>query len=314
MPGGVRGLVLCLLLWVLWLGQAGAADGVAGEMVLIPAGSFLMGSDKRDEAGLQARYGFEKPLYVNEHPPHVVELPAFYLDRYEVTNAAFKAFVRATGYPEPPLWIQNGYNVYDEKLRGAHVSNLRWIASDYFRLDRDTRRMDKAQLLAALFEVQRRRDVLPVTGVSWFDAQRFCQWQGKRLPREAEWEKAARGVEGREFPWADEWRPQWTNTGAMAESAEAVMAVGSFPRDRSPYVVMDMGGNVSEWVADRYAPYPGSGLRLSAAERAQRVVRGGGAGVGHYSLSLFFRSARRAHADPAMRSTDVGFRCARDAR
>ena len=70
---------------------------------------------------------------------------------------------------------------------------------------------------------------------------------------------------------------------------------------------------VSEWVVERYAPYPGSELQLDKAERAHRVVRGGGAGVGHYSLSLFFRSARRAHAEPAMRSTDVGFRCARDA-
>jgi len=295
-------------------GQAAAPSAAAGEdMVLIPAGPFLMGSSKRDEEDLQARYGFEKPLYVNERPPHRVDLPAFLMDRHEVTNGAFKVFVRQTGYPEPPVWIQNGYNVYDEKLRGAHVSNLRWIASDYFQLDRDTRAMDKEQLLAALFEVQHQRDVLPVTGVSWFDADNFCRWRGKRLPSEAEWEKAARGADGREFPWGDEWQPEWTNTGAAAPGAEAVMAVGSFPRDRSPYGIMEMGGNVSEWVADRYAPYPGSELRLDEAERAHRVVRGGGAGVGHYSLSLFFRSARRAHAEPAMRSTDVGFRCARDA-
>ncbi|HHH36771.1 MAG TPA: hypothetical protein ENK48_08110 [Gammaproteobacteria bacterium] len=283
------------------------------DMVRVPAGPFLMGSDRRDREGLQARYGFEKPLYVNEHPPHEVDLPAFYIDRFEVTNGAFKVFVRQTGYPEPPVWIQNGYNVYDEKLRTAHVSNLRWIARDYFHIDRDPARMDKPALLEALFAIQRQRDALPVTGVSWFDARSYCRWAGKRLPTEAEWEKAARGTDGREFPWGNEWHAEWTNTGATAEGEEAVMAVGSFPRDRSPYGVMDMAGNVSEWVADFYAPYPGAALRLDAHERRQRVVRGGGAGVGHYSLSLFFRSARRAHADPEMRSTDVGFRCARDA-
>ncbi len=316
-----------LCLWLLLIltaggcGREGPGEAVATAverasaegMVLIPAGPFVMGSDKRDTEGLQARYGFEKTLYVNEHPPHRVDLPSFFIDRHEVTNAAFKAFVRQAGYPEPPVWIQNGYNVYDEKLRAAHVSNLRWIASDYFQLDLDTRTMEKEALLEALFEVQRYRDTLPVTGVTWFDAQNFCRWQGKRLPTEAEWEKAARGEDGREFPWGDEWRPEWTNTGAASEGPEAVMPVGSFPRDRSPYGVMDMGGNVSEWVADHYAPYPGSTLVLDPAEREHRVVRGGGAGVGHYSLSLFFRSARRAHADPAMRSTDVGFRCAMDA-
>lgn len=297
--------------------QAAAGGGTAVTapvegMVLVPAGPFIMGSNKRDTEGLQARYGFEKPLYVNEHPAHRVVLPAFYIDRFEVTNAEFKEFVRRTAYPELPGWIQNGYNVYDEKLRSAHVSNLRWIARDYFQIDRDPERMDKEALLAALFEIQRHRDRLPVTGVTWYDADNYCRWRGKRLPTEAEWEKAARGTDGREFPWGDEWRPDWTNTGALAEGPEAVMPVGSFPQDRSPYGVMDLGGNVSEWVADRYAPYPGSDLVLAPGEHAHRVVKGGGAGVGHYSLSVFFRSARRAHADPGRRSTDVGFRCALD--
>jgi len=292
---------------------AGAPAGL-GEMVLIPAGEFVMGGDRRDDQGYQERYGFEKPLFVNERPEHRRHLDAFLIDKYEVTNAEFKAFTRATDYPEPMAWIQNGYNVRDDKLRSAHVSNLRWIARDYFHLDRDTSRMEKPALLAALFEIQRRRDRLPVSSVSWYDADNFCRWQGKRLPTEAEWEKAARGPNGNEYPWGNEWRLEKANTGDGIDSEEVVMPPGSFPGDRSYYGVQDMGGNVSEWVADFYRPYPGSDLTVSAQESRHRVVRGGGAGTGHYALSLFFRSPRRAHADPEMRSTDVGFRCARDVK
>ena len=301
------------VLWA-WCGGVVAAAAVAqDEMVLIPAGEFVMGSNRRDDKGYQERYGFEKPLFVNERPEHRRYLDAFFIDRFEVTNGAFKAFTRATDYPEPMAWIQNGYNVRDDKLRTAHVSNLRWIARDYFHLDRDTSTMDKESLLEALFEIQRYRDRLPVSSVSWYDADNFCRWQGKRLPTEAEWEKAARGPNGNEYPWGNEWRLEKANTGDGIDSDEVVMPPGSFPQDRSYYGVQDMGGNVSEWVADFYRPYPGSALEISARERRHRVVRGGGAGTGHYALSLFFRSPRRAHADPEMRSTDVGFRCARDA-
>ena len=281
-------------------------------MVRIPAGVFVMGSDRQDKEGLKARYGFEKPLFVNEHPAHRVRLAAFDIDRYEVSNGEFKAFVRQAGYPEPQSWIQNGYNVRDEKLRTAHVSNLRWIASDYFHLDRDTQQMDKPALLAALFKIQHDRDSLPVNSVSWMDADNFCRWVGKRLPSEAEWEKAARGPEGREYPWGNDWQGDWANTGEGNKNDAVLMPVGSFPRDKSYYGVYDLGGNVSEWVADDYRPYPGSSFQVDVREARQKVVKGGGAGVGHYALSLFFRSARRAHADPAMRSTDVGFRCVRD--
>jgi formylglycine-generating enzyme required for sulfatase activity len=292
-------------------GQAGPLAGAAAE-VLIPATSFVMGSDRVDDKGLQQRYGFEQPLFVNEHPPHRVDVPAFYIDRFEVSNAEYKNFVVATGRPEPPMWVQNGYNVHDEKLRTAHVDNLRWIATDYFHLDRDTRRMDKQALLQALFTIQKQRDALPVSGVNWFDAEAYCHWVGRRLPHEAEWELAARGTKGREYPWGDNWSPELTNTGAGRDEDMPLAPRGSFPGDRSPYGVMDMAGNVSEWVADWYRPYPGSRLQDRYFGRLHRVVRGGGAGLGHYALSVFYRAPRRAHARPDMVSTDVGFRCARD--
>lgn len=291
--------------------EAGVPAGEAG-MVFVAGGPFVMGSDRVDEEGLQARYGFTVPLFVNEHPRHRSELPGFYLDVTEVSNADYKAFVQETGRAEPAEWVQNAYNVADRKLETAHVDNLRWIARDYFRLERDASAMTKEELLALLLDIQRGRDRLPVTAVSWFDADAYCHWRGKRLPREAEWEKAARGPDGREYPWGDEWRHGVANAGDQGEGDEILAPVGSYAQDVSVYGVHDLGGNVSEWVEDWYGPYPGSDAQDKDFGEQHRVVRGGGAGLGHYALSVFFRAARRAHAEPGMVSTDVGFRCAKD--
>ncbi|MGE0370383.1 MAG: formylglycine-generating enzyme family protein [Gammaproteobacteria bacterium] len=289
-----------------------AAPAAEAGMVFIPAGPFIMGSDKTDEEGLQERYGFTVPLFVNEHPRRRAELPGFYLDATEVSSADYKAFVLQTGRAEPAEWVQGAYNVADRKLETAHVDNLRWIARDYFKLERDTSALDREELLALLLGIQRGRDRLPVTAVSWFDADAYCRWRGKRLPGEAEWEKAARGPEGREYPWGDDWRHGAANSGDQGEGDEILAAVGSYPQDVSLYGVYDLGGNVSEWVGDWYRPYPGSDAQDADFGEKHRVVRGGGAGLGHYALSVFFRSARRAHAEPGMVSTDVGFRCAKD--
>jgi formylglycine-generating enzyme required for sulfatase activity len=308
----------CLLLAAALLAACGRtpdpASGSGTEhMVLITGGEFVMGSDKNDDEGLQARYGFTTPLFVNEHPRHRVRIGGFYLDTTEVSNADYKAFVLQTGRPEPAEWVQNAYNVADRKLETAHVDNLRWIARDYFKVERDTAAMTKEELLALLLGIQRARDRLPVTAVNWFDADAYCHWHGKRLPREAEWEKAARGPDGREYPWGDEWQHGAANTGDQGEGDEILAPVGSYPGDVSVYGVHDLGGNVSEWTADWYGPYPDSDAQDADFGEKQRVVRGGGAGLGHYALSVFFRSARRAHATPDMVSTDVGFRCAKDA-
>ncbi len=282
------------------------------SMALIPAGPFIMGSNKEDTEKVQQQFGFVKPLFVNEHPQHEADLDAFLIDKYEVTNAEFKDFVKQTDYPDPVAWTQNGYNVSDDKLRTAHVDNLRWVATDYFELDMDTRKMTKEELVDALLEIQRERDVLPVTIINWFDAQNYCHWRGKRLPSEAEWEKAARGSEGLEFPWGNVWDVNKTNSGNDHNVDEPLVPVGTYKTDISPYGVYDMGGNVSEWVADWYQPYPGATYQDDDYGEKHKVVKGGGAGVGHYALSLFFRSARRQHTVPTTLGTDVGFRCAQD--
>jgi len=282
--------------------------------ILIPAGPFIRGSNKVDDEGLQERYGFVTPLFINEHPEHTLILPAFILDKYEVTNVEYKAFVMRTHRPEPQAWIQNGYNVHDDKLRGAHIDNLRWISSDYFNLDINPATLDQEQLLSALFAKQAQRDALAATAVNWFDADDYCRWVGKRLPTEAEWEKAARGPDGNEYPWGAEWSQGLANSGEnpAQEDDESIMPPGSFPRDVSYYGVFDLGGNVSEWVADVYQPYSGSDFDDPNYAKQHRMVKGGGAGMGHYGLSTFFRGARRAHTAAESASTDVGFRCARD--
>ena len=279
-------------------------------MVYVEAGEAVIGSNKIDESGVAKEFGFVRDLYLNEHPKHKVLLKAFQIDKYEVTNQEYKQFVIDTKYQEPVLWVQNGYNVHWEILEGFGVDRLRQVANDYFQLDADISLLSKTELLDRLSEIQTQRDLLPVTGISWYDAYSYCQWRDKRLPTEDEWEKAARGAHGFEYPWGDKWDIEKTNTGE-GEQELTVLPVGSVPGDVSPYGAYDMGGNVSEWVDDWYQAYQGSTHEDEAFGDIHKVVKGGGAGVGHYAISHFFRSPRRAHAEPTQISTDVGFRCAK---
>lgn len=312
--GGLAGLVLVLFTQT---GCDRAKEPSARDILLEPGmvyiapGPFVMGSNKVDQGDAQKDFGFVKPLYVDEHPEHQVYLKGYHIDQREVSNAEYKVFVIQSRYQEPPHWVQNGYNVHWDKLERADVERLRWVASEYFRLDRDTAAMSKEELLAALKRIQDSRDPLPVTGVSWYDAYSYCKSVGKRLPTEAEWEKAARGVHGWEYPWGPQWDPAKTNTGESGSEEEALRPTGGTAGDISPYGVHDLGGNVSEWVDDWYEAYPGATYQSEAYGGVHKVVRGGGAGAGHYALSSFFRAARRAHADPSAQSTDVGFRCAK---
>jgi formylglycine-generating enzyme required for sulfatase activity len=144
----------------------------------------------------------------------------------------------------------------------------------------------------------------PVVMVSWVDAEAYTRWAGKRLPREYEWEVAAAGTSARNWPWGDFWDPKAANT-LEASEGEAADA-GSHLGDISAYGVYDMAGNVSEWTADWYQPYPGNAIKEKEYGERFKIVRGGS----FQESKEFARSRFRGHLPDVFRSTDLGFRCA----
>ncbi|MDX1811017.1 MAG: SUMF1/EgtB/PvdO family nonheme iron enzyme, partial [Gammaproteobacteria bacterium] len=174
------------------------------------------------------------------------------------------------------------------------------------------RTMEREALIDAMLKQQAKVDKYPVVGVTWSDADKFCRWRGGRLPTEKEWEKAARGEKGNEFPWGDNWDPKLTNTGDDAEWEEGIAPIGSYTSNASPYGIYDLSGNVWEWVSDWYKAIPGSDYNDPQYGEKNKVIKGGSGGMGHYAISYFYRNATRQYAEPNTIAEDIGFRCVQD--
>lgn len=219
--------------------QADLTPGAVPQgMLLIPAGDFIMGTDNSAPG---------------ERPARKINLKPFYIDRFEVTNQAYKAVFPAHKYPAG-------------------------------------------------------QDNLPALGISWTEAGRYCESVGKRLPTEQEWEKAARGTEGQEYPWG----PVFENT--LANTVEAGLGkptrVGSYYASASPYGAMDMAGNAYEWVSDWYEAYPGNTDVTKDYGQIFRVLRGGS----FISEKFEARCAARHFDRMDSKRRDYGCRCAMNAR
>jgi formylglycine-generating enzyme required for sulfatase activity len=151
-----------------------------------------------------------------------------------------------------------------------------------------------------------RKDNYPASFILLEEARQFCAWAGGRLPTEAEWEKAARGTDGRAYPWGDAWDPTRCNSiyGGLHQPEPS----GSMPRCVSPWGVLDMVGNVQEWAAEPFRDYPGAEVQ-PGGRYASHVTRGGGWMI----QPAWVRTAFRQRRGPDSRLMDNGFRCVRDA-
>jgi iron(II)-dependent oxidoreductase len=249
------------------------------DWVRIPGGPARMGSTAEEiEAAYQeARLRsslLERYTFELEAPAHEVELTPFDISRYEITNTQYRAFVEATGHAQP-----HGLN--DEPIWGHEGFD---------------------------------GDDNPVVGVSWWDARAFAGWVDAELPTEAQWERAARGVERRKFPWGD--RSPTPGHANFARRLNHTAPVGSYERGATPNGVHDMGGNVWEWCRDEDDPryYANSPRRdplnlPDPSSPADRVIRGGSWDQG----VAFMRSALRFKFHPRATHKTIGFRIARAA-
>ena len=257
------------------LPQAPKLPAWVPELVKVPAGPFLMGSSA------------DPQTQSDEKPQHTLTLPDYWIGKTPVTNAQFRPFVESDGYRDQAYWTRLGWQWRKgEKLvKPLYWDDKQWNGADY-----------------------------PVVGVSWFEAVAYCRWLSKqvgiefRLPIEAEWEKAARGADGKIYPWGNTWEQGRCNS--REAGLKRTTPVGKYPTGASPYGALDMAGNVWEWCATQWQkPYP---YQLEdewhpayvEADAQYCVFRGGSS----QSNSTFVRGALRGYGDPRLRNLSQGLR------
>ncbi len=183
---------------------------------------------------------------------------------------------------------------------------VRQVEVDGFFIDRTEVTVGEFRRFRPYYLALPGRESMPITSVTWADARAYCKSVGKRLPTEAEWEKACRGAEGLTYPWGDEVIPNVLNS--IETGLNGPAPVSSYRLGASPYGAVDMAGNVWEWTADWYAPYPGAAAQQPTKEfEKYRVIRGGSFAV----KGTVARCGNRFVSDPKLDSADIGFRCAR---
>ena len=254
--------------------QTTAENALEGEMIYIPSGHFLFGTNKKDEMAEALSLGIPKPWYADETPRQKIFLKGFYIDKFEVTNERYKRYVDDLGAAPPENWKKNNFPEGKNKE--------------------------------------------PVIWVTWFDAANFCQWAKKMLPTEKQWERAAKGTEGNEYPWGNEYKSDIANLSKRAGSKNKPVKVGSFPKSATKEGAHDLVGNVWEWVEDDYRPYKGSTYKNNYYDFGYKILRGHSASdIGHFpgamyanAIKMFARSGYRQFSNPDDRGPDVGFRCA----
>lgn len=231
--------------------------GMLPQTILIPAGEFIMGTSERQIRELLGKEDwalewYEKDMFQIEQPQHRLNLPDYWIGRTPVTNVEYYKFTFETGHRVPRDWV------------GFH-----------FKMETDD---------------------LPVTGISKADAEAYCAWVSKRtnkryrLPTEPEWEKAARGTDGRIYPWGGMFNPWRCNTLESGKNATSDVGVYS-PAGDSPYGCADVVGNVWEWTSTALKPYPydSDDGREQPVRSDKIVVRGG---AWYYSRKLARCAAR----------------------
>ena len=248
-------------------------DGVV--MIYIPAGPFTMGTNTG---------------WKDASPEHQVELPGFYIDKYEVTISQFRRFVADGGLTDPRLY---------QTEQGRIIFQNEGFQPRFWP------------------EQLNQEDNLPMYGVRYFEALAYCKWAGKTLPTAQQWEKAARGTDGRLYPWGNEWDSSRVNaledavaSGVAGDYPKLPAPVDAFPAGASPYGVMQMAGNVLEWTLETMAAYPGNTNPYAFYPHFHRAfvpeLRGGSWQLDRRFTNTTFRTAQYE----SISHRTFGFRCA----